>query len=84
MTFIAANCIINKNRCGSDIKFLCLDEVDKGFDESTIDSFYNVLKTWSRDIMILVITHNKQLKEKFDSFILVNKINGVSSAEVVN
>jgi len=79
-----AVCIINKNRCGADIKFLCLDEVDKGFDESTIDSFYNVLKTWSRDIMILVITHNKQLKEKFDSFILVNKVNGVSSAEVVN
>jgi exonuclease SbcC len=79
-----AVCVINRNRCGADIKMLLLDEIDKSLDQSTINSFFNVLKIWSKNIKILVITHNQQLKELFQSFILVNKVNGVSSAEVVN
>ena len=79
-----AMCTINKNRCNADIKFMLLDEIDQGLDQSTIDSFFNVLKNLSKNISVFLITHNLQLKEKFDSFILVNKINGISSAEVIN
>ena len=79
-----ALCTINKNRCNADVKFVLLDEIDQGLDESTINSFFNVLKNLSKNISVFLITHNLQLKEKFDSFILVNKVNGVSSAEVVN
>lgn len=75
-----AMAVVSRKRCGADIKMLLLDEVDQPLDEESVDAFYEILKVWSKDMTILVITHNKQLKEKLDRHILVKKKNGVSSA----
>jgi DNA repair exonuclease SbcCD ATPase subunit len=75
--------IINRRRCGADVRLLLLDEVDQALDQVGIDEFYNVIKKWKEDLTILIITHNEQLKNKFDSYILVNKENGITSAKVV-
>lgn len=75
-----AMAVVSRKRCGADIKLLLLDEVDQPLDEESVDAFYEILKVWSQDMTIMVITHNRQLKEKLDRYILVNKKNGVSSA----
>lgn len=75
--------VINRKRCGADIKMLLLDEVDQALDIDGINSFCNVIKEWSNDMKILVITHNERLKENFNSFILVSKRGGISSVEVI-
>jgi len=38
--------VINRKRCGTDIKLLLLDEVDQGLDYSGKEAFYNVVKKW--------------------------------------
>jgi len=76
--------VINRKRCGADIRVLLLDEVDQALDEKGIESFFGVIKNWSEDMVILVITHNKQLRQMFDSFILVSKENGITTARVVD
>lgn len=80
MKFATAN--ISRKRCGSDIKLLLLDEVDQALDEQSVEYFYDIIKTLSKDMTILVITHNKELRNNFKSFILVSKNNGISHAEV--
>ncbi len=74
---------VSRKRCGADIRMLLLDEVDQPLDEESVDAFYEILKTWSKDMTIMVITHNRQLKEKLDNYILVSKKNGAASATVV-
>jgi len=79
-----AMAVVSRKRCGSDIKLLLLDEVDQPLDEESLDSFYEVLKLWSKDMVIMVITHNKQLKEKLNKHILVKKQNNSTSTMVIN
>jgi len=74
--------VVNRNRCGADIKMLLLDEVDQALDQDGIDAFYEVIKKWSDELYILVITHNEQLSRKFNSFIVVEKRNGVAGVKV--
>jgi DNA repair exonuclease SbcCD ATPase subunit len=73
---------ISRKRCGAEINLLLLDEVEQALDEEGIDGFYNVIKNMSKNMTLLIITHNKDLKAKFDSVICVNKINDISYAEV--
>ena len=75
--------VINRKRCGADIRILLLDECEQALDKQGIESFYKVVKKWSKDMVILIITHNEQLKEMFDSFILVSKDNNITTAKVV-
>jgi DNA repair exonuclease SbcCD ATPase subunit len=75
--------VINRKRCGADIRILLLDECEQALDRKGIESFFEVVKKWSKDMTILIITHNEQLKEMFDSFILVSKNNGITTAKVV-
>lgn len=75
--------VINRKRCGADIRILLLDECEQALDRKGIESFFEVVKKWSKDMTILIITHNEQLKEMFDSFILVSKNNNITTAKVV-
>jgi len=70
---------------GVDIKLLLLDEIDQSLDKASIDAFTEIVKFFSNDFTILVITHNDRLKDKFNSAILVEQdINMVSKAKVVS
>lgn len=76
--------LIIQHRIGVDIKFLMLDEVDSQFDESALEAFVEVIKKWQDKFTIFVITHNKDLKEKFAHAILIegDDINGATSSLV--
>ena len=75
---------ISRKRCASDIKLLMLDEPTQPLDEASVENFYNVVADLSKDMTILIITHDKELKKKFKSIIMVEQINGVSKAEGKN
>lgn len=75
---------IARKRCGADIRMLLLDEVDQALDEQSVEFFYEIVRKLSKDMTILIITHNKELKARFKSFILTSKENDVVSAEVKN
>jgi len=69
----------------SDIKLLCLDEVDQPFDKAGVNAFVDIVKFFQKDFTILVITHNDRLKDKFNHAILVEQDqNMVSKAKVVS
>jgi DNA repair exonuclease SbcCD ATPase subunit len=70
---------------GTDIKFLLLDEIDQSLDKANVDAFADIVKFFQKDFMILIITHNDRLKDKFSHAILVEQdINAVSRAKVVS
>ena len=76
---------VNKRRLGTDIKLLLIDEVDQSLDDDMLEAFEEAIKKLQKDFKILVITHNKELKEKFSHAILVEQDeNLVSSAKLVN
>lgn len=57
----------------SDIRLLCLDEVDSALDKAGVDAFAEIVKFFSKDFTVLVITHNDRLKDKFSHAILVEQ-----------
>lgn len=70
---------------GSDLRLLCLDEVDQPFDKAGVNAFVDIVKFFQKDFTILVITHNDRLKDKFAHAILVEQDqNMVSKAKVVS
>lgn len=62
-------------RIGSNVKFLLLDEVDQALDKQGIDALAETILTLSKNLKILVITHNETMKEKFDNIIVIQKGN---------
>jgi DNA repair exonuclease SbcCD ATPase subunit len=74
-----------QNRLGTEIKFLLLDEIDQSLDKASVDAFSEIVKCFQQEFIILVITHNDQLKDKFNHAILVEQdMNMVSRAKVVS
>tara|TARA_R110000868_G_scaffold99024_4_gene272637 strand:- start:3417 stop:5597 length:2181 start_codon:yes stop_codon:yes gene_type:complete len=70
---------------GVDIKFLLLDEIDQSLDKASVDAFADIVKFFQKDFVILIITHNDRLKDKFSHAILVEQnVNMVSRAKVVS
>lgn len=70
---------------GADIKFLLLDEIDQSLDKASVDAFVDIVKFFQKDFIILIITHNDRLKDKFSHAILVEQdINMISTASVVS
>jgi len=70
---------------GVDVRFLLLDEIDQSLDKASVDFFADIVKLFSKDYTILVITHNDRLKDKFSHAVLVEQdINMVSRAKVVS
>lgn len=69
---------------GVNIKFLLLDEIDQPLDKAGTDALAQIIKYFSKDFTILVITHNDRLKDKFTHAIFVEQDqNMVSAAKVV-
>jgi DNA repair exonuclease SbcCD ATPase subunit len=70
---------------GTNIQFLLLDEIDQSLDKASVDAFADIVKFFQKDFIILVITHNDRLKDKFSHAILVEQdMNMVSRAHVVS
>lgn len=64
---------ILSNRMGGNIRFLLLDEVSANLDNKGVSMFMDIIKNLSKDMKVLIITHNERLKEKFEDIIIVNK-----------
>lgn len=60
-------------RVGSNVKFLLLDEVDQALDRQGIEALSEAINALSKNLKILVITHNESMKERFDNIITVQK-----------
>lgn len=73
-----------QKRLGIDIRILEFDEVDSHLDDAGVDAFSDAIRKWQKDFTIFVITHNKDLKDKFSYAILVEESeNDGASASVV-
>ena len=73
-----------KEKIGSDIKLILLDEIDQSMDKAATDGFADIVKFFQDDFTILVITHNDRLQDKFSHAVLVEQdINMVSTSRVV-
>ena len=76
---------VMKRRLGAEIKFLLIDEVDQSLDEGSLEIFEEAIKKLQQEYKILIITHNNELKSKFNYAILVEQDEKfVSTAKVVN
>lgn len=76
--------VINK-RLGIEIRLLLIDEVDQSLDDGRLEIFEDAIKKLQSQYKILIITHNKELKDKFSHAIVVEQDeNFVSSAKVVS
>lgn len=74
-----------KKRLGVDIKLLLIDEVDQSLDDAHLDDFGEAIKKLQSEYKIMIITHNKELKDKFSTAIVVEQDeNMVSRASVQN
>lgn len=70
--FFAANAV---SSCG----FLILDEVDAALDDANIIKFKRLIKEWSKQMQIVIVTHNRTTMEIADKLIgVVNQPKGVS------
>lgn len=72
-------------RLGVQMQMLLVDEVDQCLDEINVELFEEAIKKLSQEMKVLVITHNKELKAKFNNVIIVEQDeNFVSTAKVAN
>lgn len=74
-----------KKRLGVEVRLLLIDEVDQCLDQGSLEAFEAAIRQLQQDFKVLVITHNNELKAKFNHAILVEQNeNFVSEARVVN
>jgi len=73
-----------QRKANTSIKFLEFDEVDAHFDEAGVDAFADAIRKWQKDFTIFVITHNKDLKDKFAHAIIVEDSDDGAEARLVN
>jgi exonuclease SbcC len=73
LAFKRALSIVIQKRLNIDIKLLEFDEVDAHLDEEGVNAFSDAIIKWEKDFVIFVITHNKDLKDKFSHIILVEE-----------
>ena len=72
-----------QKRLGTDIRVLEFDEVDAHLDEAGVEAFADAIRKWQKDFTIFVITHNKDLKDKFSHAILVEEGEDGAEARLV-
>lgn len=74
-----------KKRLGIQINMLLIDEVDQSLDEGSLEAFEEAIRELQKQFKILIITHNKELKTKFNHAILVEQHEKFqSTAKLVN
>ena len=72
-----------QKRLGIDIRILEFDEVDAHLDEEGVAAFADAIRKWQKDFTIFVITHNKDLKDKFSHAIMVEEDDDGAEARLV-
>jgi DNA repair exonuclease SbcCD ATPase subunit len=72
-----------QRRQNIQIKMLQFDEVDAHLDEAGAEAFADAIRKWQNDFTIFVITHNKDLKDKFSHSILVEEGDDGAEARLV-
>lgn len=75
-----------QKRLGIDIRMLLLDEVEASLDHAGKQAYAEVVKKWSDDFCILIISHSDYIKDKFHHAILVegDQQNGATSSVVTS
>lgn len=70
-----------QKRAGINIKLLQLDEVDQPLDKAALETYAEAIQKLKNKFKILVITHNDELKDKFQDIIMVegDHYNGATS-----
>ena len=68
-----------QKKIGTDIKFLMLDEGDQSLDDYSLEAYLHIIKELQKEYKILVVTHNKNLKDKFSHAIVVEQDKDLSS-----
>lgn len=75
---------IIRKRLGIDLKMILIDEADQSLDEGALETFEQAIKQLQSDYKILLITHNQDLKVKFNHAIIVEQdLNLNSTAKLV-
>lgn len=75
-----------QKKIGIDIGFLELDEVDQSLDKAGVEAFADVVKKLEDEFMVLIVTHNDALKDRFGRAILVEAdgLNGATAKVVTS
>lgn len=74
-----------KKRLGIDLRMILIDEADQSLDEAALETFEQAIKELQKDYKILIITHNNDLKAKFNHAIVVEQDSSLNSvAKVTN
>ena len=70
---------------GGNLEFIMMDEINSPLDSyGTENLFVSVIKKLEKKYMVMLITHEERLKEKFKNVIEISKINGESSVNFYN
>ncbi len=72
-----------QRKLGVDLRLMMFDEVDSPLDEEGVEAFANAVKKWKNEFSILIITHNRTLKDSFPHAILVEEGDDGAEARVV-
>ncbi len=72
-----------QKKLGTDSRYIIFDEVDANLDKAGVDAFAHSVRQWSKDQVVMVITHNDELKDLFSHAILVEENNGGAEARLV-
>lgn len=65
---------------GGNLEFIMMDEINSPLDKyGTENLFVSVINKLEKKYMVMLITHEETLKEKFNNVIDISKINGESS-----
>lgn len=75
--------IIN-NRLNVNFAMMNFDEIDSHLDEAGVEALADAIKKWQKKYTIFVITHNKDLKDKFSHAILIEEDSDGAQGRIVN
>lgn len=65
---------------GGNLEFIMMDEINSPLDSyGTENLFVSVIKKLEKKYMVMLITHEETLKDKFENVIEISKVNGESS-----
>jgi exonuclease SbcC len=83
LAFKRAMSKVIQKRIGLDINMLIFDEVDAHLDDAGVKAFSDAISKWEKDFVIFVITHNKDLKDRFTHAILVEESDDGSEGRLI-
>jgi DNA repair exonuclease SbcCD ATPase subunit len=75
---------VMQRRLGLDIRMLEFDEVDAHLDEAGQEAFADAINKWKSEFKIFVVTHNRNLKDKFTHAMLVEESDDGAEGRLVD